>query len=177
RETGALTTLPVALPHLAGVHLHRGEFGAASVLIEEAEAIAAATGNVDLPYAALVLVAWRGAEAEALELINAAVGDATARGEGRVIGLAGYATGVLYNGLGGYEAAVDRAARGCGDDEQGFAGWSLAELVEAAVRCDKPDTAAAALHRLEERARAADTDWALGGLARSPPLLSEGDDA
>src|SRR5206468_747644 len=81
RETGALTTLPVALPHLAGVHLHRGDFGAASALIEEAEAIAAATGNVDLPYAALVLAAWRGVEAEALEVINAAVGDATARGE------------------------------------------------------------------------------------------------
>src|SRR5436190_2853977 len=60
REAGALSTLPVALPHLAGVHLHGGEFGAASALIEEAEAIAAATGNIDLPYAARVLVAWRG---------------------------------------------------------------------------------------------------------------------
>ena len=175
REAGALTTLPVALPFLAGAHLHSGEFSAASALIEEAEAIAAATGNVGMPYAALVLVAWRGAEAEALELIEAGVEDATERGEGRVLVLAGYATGVLHNGLGRYEAAVEGAQRACEDDDQGFVGWSLAELVEGAVRCDKPDAAAVALDRLEERALAADTDWALGVLARSRALVSDGD--
>ena len=80
-----------ALPFLAGAHLHSGEFSTASALIAEAGAIAAATGNVDMPYAALALVAWRGAETEALELIKAGVEDATARGEGRVLALAGYA--------------------------------------------------------------------------------------
>ena len=174
REAGALTTLPVALPKLAGVHLHAGEFGAASALIEEAEAITATTVNTGLRYAALVLGAWRGVEAEALEIINAGLEDATGRGEGRVLALAGYATAVLNNGLGRYEAAVDAAERGCEDDDQGFVGWSLAELVEGAARCDKPD-AAVALDRLEERARAADTDWALGVLARSQALVSEGD--
>jgi DNA-binding CsgD family transcriptional regulator len=175
REAGALTTLPVALPHLAGVHLHAGEFGAASALIEEAEAITALTGNAGLRYAALVLVAWRGAEAQALEIVNAGLEDATARGEGRVLSLAGYATAVLYNGLGRYEAAVEGAQRGCEDDDQGFVGWSLAELVEGAARCDRPEAAAAALKRLEERTRAADTDWAVGVLERSRALVSEGD--
>jgi len=177
REAGALTMLPVALPFLAGVHLHSGEFSTASALIEEAETIAAATGNVHMPYAALVLVAWRGAEAEAEELIKAGVDDATARGEGRMLALAGYATGVLYNGLGRYAAAIDGARRGSEDDDQGFVGWSLAELVEAAARCGKPEIAATALHRLEERTRAADTDWALGVLARSRAVVSESDDA
>jgi DNA-binding CsgD family transcriptional regulator/tetratricopeptide (TPR) repeat protein len=175
REAGAMTALPVLLPFLAGVHLHSGEFSAASALIKEAEAIAAATGNVDMPYAALVLVAWRGAETEALDLIKAGVEDATARGEGRVLALAGYATGVLYNGLGRYEEALESIRRGCEDDDQGFVGWSLAELVEAAARSGKPEIAAAALHRLEERTRAADTDWALGVLARSQALVSDGD--
>jgi DNA-binding CsgD family transcriptional regulator len=175
RDAGALTTLPVALPFLAGVHLHAGEFAAASALIEEAEAITAATGNTGIMYAALVLASWRGGEAEALEVIKAGVEDANARGEGRVLPLAGYAIGVLYNGLGRYELAVESTQRGCEDDDQGFVGWSLAELVEAAARCGKPEIAAAALDRLEERTCAAGTDWALGVLARSRALVSDRD--
>jgi DNA-binding CsgD family transcriptional regulator len=175
RETGALTLLPVALPHLSGVHLFGGEFSAASAMIQEADAITAATGNAGLVYARLLLGVWRGVETEALELINAGIADATARGEGRVLALAGYAGGVLHNGLGRYEAAVDAALRGSADDDQGYAGWSLAELVEAATHSGRPDLSAAALPRLEERTTAAGTDWALGILARSRALMSEGD--
>jgi DNA-binding CsgD family transcriptional regulator len=40
-----------------------------------------------------------------------------------------------------------------------------------------PEAAAAALPRLEERTRAAGTDWALGVLARARALVSEGDAA
>jgi hypothetical protein len=42
-----------------------------------------------------VLAAWRGQEGPAGRLIGAAVKEATARGEGRALGLAGYATAVL----------------------------------------------------------------------------------
>ena len=174
REAGALTVLPVALPYLAGFELHQGEFDAATTLIEEAQAIAAATGNIELPYAALVLAAWRGSEAEAVELIKAGVEDATARGEGRVLALAGHATAILQNGLGHYEAALEAAERACEDDDQGFVGWSLAELIEGAARCNNAEAAAAALRRLEVRAQATGTDWALGVLARSQALMSEG---
>ena len=139
--------------------------------------MSALTPNASLPYAALVLAAWRGAEGEALDLIELAREDATARGEGRLLALAGYADAVLYNGLGRYEAAVEGARRACEDDDQGFAGWALAELVEGAARRGQPEVAAAALKRLDERACAADTDWALGVLARSRALVSEGDEA
>jgi DNA-binding CsgD family transcriptional regulator len=91
--------------------------------------------------------------------------------------MAGYATAVLNNGLGRYQAALDGAKRGTDDGDWGYGGASLPELVEAATRSGKPELAAAALPRLEERTRAADTDWGLGVLARAQALMSEGDPA
>jgi DNA-binding CsgD family transcriptional regulator len=133
--------------------------------------VGAARDNAAL---ALLLSVWRGVEAEALALVNAGIQDATARGEGRVLALAGYASSVLHNGLGHYKEAVDSARRGSEDDDQGYAAWSLAELVEAATRSGQPELAAAALPRLEQRTHAAGTDWALGVLARSRALMSDG---
>jgi DNA-binding CsgD family transcriptional regulator/tetratricopeptide (TPR) repeat protein len=175
RETGALTMLPVALIQLSGVHTFGGEFAAASAAVHEAEAIAAATGNADLVNGGIVLGAWRGVEAEALALITAGIESATVRGEGMALALAGYCRSVLYNGLGRYDAAIDSAQRGTVDDTH--VGWSLAELVEAATRSGRPEVAAATLPRLEERAHAADTDWALGVLARSRALMSKSEAA
>ena len=59
----------------------------------------------------------------------------------------------------------------------GVLGWSLTELVEAAVRSSQPARASAALQRLSETTRASGTDWALGTEARSRALLSEGQTA
>ena len=115
--------------------MHAGEFAAAAALIEEADAITEAIGNAPLRYASLVLGAWRGEEARAVELIEVGIQEATARGEGRAIGLAGYVTAVLYNGLERYEAALVGAKRACEDEDLGFFGWSLVELVEAGARC------------------------------------------
>ena len=174
REAGALTVLPVDLEYRAGVHVHAGEFAAASALVEEADAITAATGNAPLRYASLFLAAWRGEEARALKLIEARARDATARGEGRAIGLVECVTAVLYNGLGRYEAALAGAQRACEHEDLVFFGWSLVELVEAGARSGAHDAAAGALRQLEERTRAAGTNWALGILARSSALLSNG---
>jgi DNA-binding CsgD family transcriptional regulator len=174
REIGALAVLPVALVYRAGVHVHAGEFAAASALIEEADAITEATGGAPLRYTSMVLVAWRGEEARALELIELGMQEATHRGEGRAIGLAGYVTAVLNNGLCRYEAALAAAQQACEHEDLGFFGWSLVELVEAAARCGAPEDAAAALKRLQERTRASGTDWALGIQARSDALLSDG---
>ncbi|HEY2318031.1 MAG TPA: hypothetical protein VGH67_07010 [Solirubrobacteraceae bacterium] len=64
RDTGALALLPVALVYRSGVHLFGGEL-VAQPLVEEADTIAAATGNPGLLYAWLLIAAWRGVEAEA----------------------------------------------------------------------------------------------------------------
>jgi len=174
RELGALAVLPVALTYRAAVHVHEGEFGAAAGLLEEANAITAATGNAPLGYISMMLAAWRGEEPRALDLIEAVVQDATARGGGRELGLARYATAVLHNGLGGYEAALVGARRACEYEDLGFFGWSLAELVEAGARSGASDEASAALRQLAERTSAAGSDWAFGIQARSRALLSDG---
>jgi DNA-binding CsgD family transcriptional regulator len=154
--------------------VNAGEFASAAALIEEADAISQATGNPRLSYPSVLLAAWRGQEAPALELMKRGAEEATARGEGRAIGLTHYATAVLYNGLGRYQIALAAAQRACEHDDMGFFAWALIELVEAGIRNGAQAEAAAALRRLEERTSAAGTDWALGVQARSRALLSEG---
>jgi tetratricopeptide (TPR) repeat protein len=131
RDGGALTLLPIALHYRAGVHVHASEFAAATALVDEADRISKATGTARFTYTSMVLAGWRGDHDEALRLIRASVQDATARGEGRVIGLAEYATAVLHNGLGRYGDALAAAQRGCAHDDLGLCGWSLVELIEA----------------------------------------------
>ncbi len=177
RDAGALNVLPLAATYRAGVHVHAGEFAAAAGLIEEADAITEATGNAHLGYTSLVLAAWRGQEAQALELIEASREDAAERGEGRAITLAEYATAVLYNGLGRYREALAAAQCASEQDDLGLYGWALIELVEAAVRSREPELAADALERLAERTDLSGTDWALGIEARSRALLDEGQGA
>src|SRR5262249_41117528 len=149
-------------------------FTSASDLIEEADAIAEATGDAPLRYTSLVLVAWRGDEARAAELIEVGIREATARGEGRAIGLAGYVTAVLRNGRGRNQDALASAQRACEYEDLAFFGWCLAEVVEAGARCGAHGEAAAALRRLQERTHASGTDWALGIQARSQALMSDG---
>jgi DNA-binding CsgD family transcriptional regulator len=177
REAGALGHLPIALACRAGVHVTAGEFTAAAALIDESNSISASTGYAPLAYAAGRLLAWRGREESAREHFEWAVANATARGEGRAIGQSGYMSAVLYNGLGRYDEALAGARSACEYDEFGVRGLALPELIEAAVRGAAPDVAAAALPDLEQRTLPADTDWALGMLARSRALVAPGDAA
>ncbi|HEY2241589.1 MAG TPA: LuxR C-terminal-related transcriptional regulator [Streptosporangiaceae bacterium] len=174
RDAGTLAVLPHALTYRAAAQVHMGEFGAAAGLIEEANAITTATGSAPLAHMSLILAAWRGDQARSLELIRTIVGSATASGQGRVLGLAHYATAVLYNGLGGYDDALAGARQACEYEDLGFYGWSLAELVEAATRTGARDEASAALALLGDRTRAAGSEWALGLEARSRALLTGG---
>jgi DNA-binding CsgD family transcriptional regulator len=174
REAGALNILPVAASYRAGVHVHAGEFAAAWALLEEAYAITQATGTALLTQARPMVAAYRGDEAEALALIEAARGDAIARGQGMALSMIECANAVLCNGLGRYEEALTAAERACAQYELSLYGLALVELIEAAVRSDRPNLAVTALARLGERTRASGSEWALGVEARSRALVTSG---
>jgi DNA-binding CsgD family transcriptional regulator len=176
REAGALSELPLAIRSRILLHAHTGELEQGAALIAEAQAVADATGSQLAPYGATGIAAWRGHETEAAELIQANMEGVTARGEGRGV-TSQYAAALLYNGLGRYDEALAAAELVCQYDDIGVLGWSLSELVEAAVRSGQPARAADALQRLSETTGASGTDWALGAEARSRALLSEGETA
>ncbi|WP_171107973.1 helix-turn-helix transcriptional regulator [Streptomyces sp. Z423-1] len=177
RNAGALAVLPMALAHRAAVHVLAGEFATASALIDEADAITRATGNAPQGCISLMVVAWRDDEHQAMKSIDAGIRNATAKGDGRTLGMAHYFTALLHNGLGRYDVALGHAQQACAYEDLGCFGWYLAESVEAGVRSGDHDAAVAALARLVEMTDAAGTDWALGVQARSRALLSEGDAA
>src|SRR5262249_20071306 len=161
RQSGALFVLPLALGYRAMVHLHAGEFVAASGLSQEAAAIAEATGNAPVGYPSLWLAAWRGTESAALlnDFIRG-LENVIERGEGRGIGGAGFTNALLDNGLGRYDTALASARRACEYDDLGVYGFALVELIEAGARSGAHDEANAAFRRFEERTTAAGTDWA-----------------
>jgi DNA-binding CsgD family transcriptional regulator len=176
RDAGALSDLPLAIRWRILLHTHTGELAEGAALIAEAQAVADATGSQLGPHGDLGVAAWRGHEAEATELIEATMEGMTSRGEGRGV-TSQYAAALLYNGLGRYDQALAAAEVACEYDDVGVLGWSLAELIEAAVRSGQPERASEALQRLSETTRASGTDWALGTEARSRALLSEGEAA
>jgi DNA-binding CsgD family transcriptional regulator len=174
RETGTLRVLPIAATYRASLHVHAGAFGAASLLAEESDAIVQATDTAPLKFASLMLAAWRGNEAEGLQLIEAGRREATARGEGMGLGLLEWATALLYNGRGRYAEALAVAQPGCEQDDDRLFAWTLVELIEAGVRSGATHATSAALDRLSGRTQATGTDWALGIEAGSRALLSDG---
>jgi DNA-binding CsgD family transcriptional regulator len=176
RDAGAISELTLAVRSRILLHAHAGELAEGAALIAEAQAVADATGSRLAPYGATGIAAWRGREAEAIELIQANMDGVTSRGEGRGV-TSQYSAALLYNGLGHYDRALAAAERVCEYDDIGVLGWSLAELIEAAVRSGQPARASDALRRLSETTRASGTDWALGIEARSRALLSEGETA
>jgi DNA-binding CsgD family transcriptional regulator len=174
RRAGALGVMPIALMHLSLMHVFEGKLDTAAALVEEIDSIIDATGSRRISIPKLMLAACRGDEGQASELIGEAERDAITRGEGFVLTFAEHAYAVLHNALGHYETALDSAQRASAQDELHASGWSLPELVEAAVRSGKPELAAEALERLRKRTQVAGTEWALGIEARSRALVSDG---
>jgi DNA-binding CsgD family transcriptional regulator len=175
RDTGASVHLQYALNFLAAAHLFAGELTTAARLIDEDRLIAEATGNPPVGYAAMALAAWQGQEAQASELIEATSRAATARGLGRMVSFADYASSVLSNGLGRHDIARDAAWRAFERDELGYGPYVVPELAEAASRTGDEALVRTALQWLCDRTRVTPSEWALGIEARVRALLSQGE--
>jgi ATP/maltotriose-dependent transcriptional regulator MalT len=173
RERGALGVLPLALNNLAFVQIFEGELNAATPLLEEADAIADATGADRLTFGWLILAAFRGNESEVSERVETDKTKASARGEGLLPTVGQHASALLYNGLGRYDAALTAAEAATRQDAPITTTSALPELVEAANRYGDQALAHDALERLIERTQASGTNWALGLEARSRALLSD----
>jgi DNA-binding CsgD family transcriptional regulator len=173
REAGALTMLPLALSATIYAQVFAGELGAAAALIDEVKIATEATGSRLAPFGQLLVAAWRGQEQELSAVIDATLEDMLARGEGIGLSTTQWASALLYNGLGRYDAALEAAQQLVDPPRKLDAtiNWVLPELVEAAVRCGEADVAAAAVDQLSEMTRAGGSDWALGLEARCRALL------
>lgn len=170
REAGALATLPVALLGQSIMLVLSGEFARAA----EQTAFAAATRAVPVLHAQLVLSAWRGRPHETAEAYAAIAQEAAGNANATEVSLAQYAMAVLHNGLGDYPAAQAAAARAFESEALRFNNLAHSELIEAACRSGRPESAAEALDQLTARALASGTPWALGLAARAWALTSTG---
>jgi DNA-binding CsgD family transcriptional regulator len=177
RDVGALDQLPMLLNVLAVASALRGDLAAAASLIAEADAAREATGARLVAYAALVLAAFRGSQAEAVPLIEATLEQAAAAGQGAAVTWAHWVAAVLHNGLGRYQEALAAARQAAGHRLVHISMWALPELVEAAARTENTGLAVDALDQLSEWIQAGGTDWGLGVEARSRALLSDGEQA
>jgi ATP/maltotriose-dependent transcriptional regulator MalT len=173
REDGVLGMLPVTLSYLASVRLYEGDLEAAAMLLDESDSVSRST---EAPGDAirLLLAAYRGDEVETSRLVGILEVVAVAGGEGLILTICEYATAILRNSLGQYEAALRVAQRASVEDDLSVSSWALPELVEAAVRMGEADIALDGVERLAERTRAADTDLARGLELRSRALVGEG---
>jgi DNA-binding CsgD family transcriptional regulator len=168
RESGSPLMLRLGLAQAASAAAMTGDLDAAI------EAIADATGGPPTVYYRLQLAALRGRKAEALALFDTVT--ATAAGLGQLIANVHWARAVLHNGLGEYQEALAAAQEAAAHGDLFIAGFSLPELVEAAVRCGRHDDAVAALASLTERTVAAGTPTGLGIAAYARGLVTGAED-
>jgi DNA-binding CsgD family transcriptional regulator len=177
RNSGAIEVLASAANACGQAAVVGGDFATATLLIAEVDAVKEVTGTRIGPYAAIALTGMRGRE-DGATVIDSAVTEATAAGQGTAVQYAKWAKSVLMNGLGRYEEALHSAVEASEHTPELFiASWALIELIEAATRTENAEVANSALVRLAGRAETSNTDWGLGVHARSRALLSEGDAA
>jgi DNA-binding CsgD family transcriptional regulator/tetratricopeptide (TPR) repeat protein len=173
REAGLLPTLVMYVNSMAQVLIVRGDFAAAASLVAEAHGVAAAIGTGFVPYAALMLAGFRGAEAEAIPLIETVIADARAAGQGHGLQASHRVSAILHNGLGRYETALAEAQQAAGEEPELFSAMmALPELIEAASRSGQPRLAADALGRLAEATSIGHTGWSRGIYARCRALTA-----
>jgi DNA-binding CsgD family transcriptional regulator len=179
REQGALDSLRITLGGLGHYDMWTGRFALAEDRHSEAVEISRALGADPAIWHLLKveLFAWQGRDTDTRDAVAALIGPVRASGAGVAVNLARIALAVLENAQGRYHEAFEAAWALYTDDIPPHGSQALPEIVEAGSRSDHAEEARIALVRLEERARASGTPWALGLLARSQAVLAEDTEA
>jgi DNA-binding CsgD family transcriptional regulator len=172
QASGALAPLSLALTGRGHFATLCGDFEAATALFAEYDAVHEATGIGWYSVGRLLLAAYQG-RLEALNLIANSTDSAAGPG----VQSATWTRAVLCNALGRYSEALDAAEIAVTRPANPLrTAWALPEVIEAAVRCGKPDVAHRAMEQLPKH-MVSDSDWAAGIEARSRALVTEGDEA
>ncbi|MAB81621.1 LuxR C-terminal-related transcriptional regulator [Microbacterium sp. UBA3394] len=175
RESGALVTLPRSLVALSARLVLSGDIARAEEAAAEANSLTRATGAAPMPYADLIIAAWRGRRDETVRLFDASTHQTTATSAAAAT--AHYALAVLHNGYANYAAAQDAAQRADETEELINSSLALPELVEAAVRAGDWGAADTAARKLSARAASGDSAWGCGLAAYAQALMTSGPEA
>jgi DNA-binding CsgD family transcriptional regulator len=178
RDRGAVAALLLAFLAQAGAQVEEGRFADAEATLAEGRELSEATGYRaylgGFMSAELVILAWRGREADVRSLAARLLSGAGA--QGLATQLVHYALAVLELGLGNYPEGLRHALRTLpGQGRLGFG--QVQEITVAGVRSGEREAAAAAVAGFAPWALASGTHWALGVLARCRALLAADDDA
>jgi DNA-binding CsgD family transcriptional regulator len=178
RAGGALLALHFTLMGLERNELWAGRFDAAEALSAAARDVNLASGKTpSLDLTEVERLALRGNDSETQARIDILESIAEAVGVGQLASIGQLATAVLGNSRGRYGEALAAAQLLYDEDPVGFGTQVLPEFVEAAVRSGDTESVARGLQRLNERATACGSTWALGLLARSRAIAASGEEA
>lgn len=163
--------MPARAPSVAAtVHVYRGEFAAARLATAGREDNS--PPGVDSSSIPLLVTAWTGPIDDFIGSSAPTHACGEPSGDAIVAAIASLAQAVAYNGAGAYAKALPAAVAACEQELLTVHGFALFEVAEAASRCKEHRTAESAVEQLEERARVAGTDWAMGVQCLARALVS-----
>ncbi|HWS32742.1 MAG TPA: LuxR family transcriptional regulator [Actinoplanes sp.] len=160
RESGQPDMVRLGLSLSASHHAFTGDLATAKALTAEEETLAAVDGRPPATCHRLHVAALTGRPGEARELFTQVL-DATG-GTGYLAANVHWGMAVVAAAQADYRTALAAAEQAVALGDPFLAGYSLPEIVEAAVRCGQPATAAAALTDLDRRTSASATATGLG---------------
>ena len=174
RQQGAMVTLSLALSYAGARGLLAGDLTETERCFTEMTAIADARGQ---PWSlgSLLLSAWHGQPEEAYALLDTVADEAGRQGQGYQLVFADYARCVLELGHGRYDAAYTSFASGIDDTSQ--IKFVLPDLVEAAQRSGRLDSAHGLVGRLARLGDANPGPVTVGFLSRAQALVADDSDA
>jgi DNA-binding CsgD family transcriptional regulator/tetratricopeptide (TPR) repeat protein len=179
RAAGAVGALPFLLAPLAALHMWTGRFEAAQTCASEGLRLALDTGQDNPAAHHRAVLAWvaavQGRADDCREAAAAALTHAIAQRLGPQAAIANWALALLDVGAGRATDALDRltalAGAGPGEGHQLVTVFAAADLVEVAVRTERPRQAEVALGALRRWADPAGAVWAQALVERCLGLI------